>query len=550
MYRKSGLVTLIVFVFSFFLYPFIAAADTPYDAFNEFIKVDNSSKAMGRAVTNYDTIKGAMETLNGAFDGNEKKVAQGKELVVSGTGAVIISVATTAMTGGSYAPAAFAATLIAKLAGETAEESVKSQKLVDAMGTVSGLLSGALSDVNTAYSTYNSRYSDYIGKMVSHSLIRFTSNNTPTSVYTAGQLDYAVNTSGVDSGYYHSSASSPSDFDHAVSQKQTYKHWRIQPVSSTYDWNMVDLKEKYKCKGSCSVMFTSPYDAWNSHRQKCGPPETQPVSRLADYTTRMAILGAREWQQGCGEDWYSCDSNAATQDEGHKVRTCAKTYTNSNGRSSTCDAKYRNCMGLKRDHNESDSVSLKSYHSETADSSSPIVSPPPTPTPTDGTPNCPDCTSHCAPPCLCSNSGTCNGTVSYHVCGEHETTVSGDHSLQASCSLTDANGNSCTVTNFYACQSHTCVFPAPPPPPPTVSCGRSGCSASVSSANEHRVGPCTACGGSYWSCSWSASYWANEHRLRTCRYGTCGQTWRRCQSSTPNCLSPNRQGERCWAADP
>ena len=170
--------------------------------------------------------------------------------------------------------------------------------------------------------------------------------------------------------------------------------------------------------------------------------------------------------------------------------------------------------------------------------------------PSDGTPNCPDCTSHCSPPCLCSNSGTCNGTVSYHACGEHETTVSGDHSLQASCSLTNASGQSCTVTSFYACQSHTCVFPAPPPPPPTVSCGRSGCSESVSSSNEHRVGPCSGCSQSYWSCSWSASYWENEHRLRTCRYGTCGNTWRRCQSSTPNCLSPNRQGERCWAADP
>ena len=31
--------------------------------------------------------------------------------------------------------------------------------------------------------------------------------------------------------------------------------------------------------------------------------------------------------------------------------------------------------------------------------------------PTDDTPDCPDCTSHCSSPCSCSNSGTCNGSV-------------------------------------------------------------------------------------------------------------------------------------------
>ena len=38
-----------------------------------------------------------------------------------------------------------------------------------------------------------------------------------------------------------------------------------------------------------------------------------------------------------------------------------------------------------------------------------------------------------------------------------------DHSLQASCSETNANGDSCTVTSFYACQSHTHQYPDPTP---------------------------------------------------------------------------------------
>ena len=34
-----------------------------------------------------------------------------------------------------------------------------------------------------------------------------------------------------------------------------------------------------------------------------------------------------------------------------------------------------------------------------------------------------------------------------------------DHSLQASCTSTDSNGNSCTLTSFYACDSHTHSYP-------------------------------------------------------------------------------------------
>lgn len=54
----------------------------------------------------------------------------------------------------------------------------------------------------------------------------------------------------------------------------------------------------------------------------------------------------------------------------------------------------------------------------------------------------------------------------YHACGDHLTSVSGDHSLQASCTSTDSNGNSCTVTSFYACDGHSHSYPSPPPPPP------------------------------------------------------------------------------------
>ena len=137
-----------------------------------------------------------------------------------------------------------------------------------------------------------------------------------------------------------------------------------------------------------------------------------------------------------------------------------------------------------------------------------------------------------------------------------------DHSLQASCSSTDSNGNTCTVTNFYACDNHSPVYPIstpstpptppstpsppstppPPPPPSTVRCGRSACTTSVSSSNEHLGGPC-ASGHTYWSCNpnVNVSNWQNKHRVRTCRYEECGQSWQRCQTSTPICKQTVRK---------
>lgn len=94
------------------------------------------------------------------------------------------------------------------------------------------------------------------------------------------------------------------------------------------------------------------------------------------------------------------------------------------------------------------------------------------------------------------------------------------HSLQASCLVTNANGDSCTVTGFYACASpHTHQYPAP-----TATC-----------ANGHTYNPTIT----------SAK---NNHRTRTCRFAECGQTWERCVSPTPICNKPyrKRNGLRCW----
>ena len=136
-------------------------------------------------------------------------------------------------------------------------------------------------------------------------------------------------------------------------------------------------------------------------------------------------------------------------------------------------------------------------------------------------------------------------------CGSHSgyrCTATSSHTQTTTCP-SDTNGQSCSYGSYYACSPHTHAYPEPPPPSPpppaTVSCGRSACREAVSSTNEHRVGPCSACGKSYWSCGQYGSYHENQCRERTCRYGGCGNKWRRCQSSTPYCR--NRPDRRCWA---
>ena len=279
---------------------------------------------------------------------------------------------------------------------------------------------------------------------------------------------------------------------------------------------------KFECPGPCTQSWTTVDAAINTHHRKCGTAE--PVSLLLSFRDKQAILAGRSVSEGCGVSWYSCGSDHSSNEAYHRVRTCAKgvwktrykDYTNGKERyrSHTCGDSFRNCMGHVDYHKSS---TFKDAHSETDDTGStpPTANPPPPSNP--------------------------SPSPSYHPCGVHLTSVIGNHSLQATCSASNANGN-CTVTSFYACDGHTHVYPSPPP---TVSCGRRRCTETVSSTNEHRVGPCSACGNSYWSCGPHGSYHKNQHRERTCRRNGCGQKWRRCQGPTPRCSVAAGQG--CWA---
>lgn len=121
---------------------------------------------------------------------------------------------------------------------------------------------------------------------------------------------------------------------------------------------------------------------------------------------------------------------------------------------------------------------------------------------------------------------------SYHSCGNHETSVSGDHSLQASCSASNANG-SCTVSGFYACDGHSHVYPSPPDPPSPTLCPANswtGCGSTTSEA--------TTCGSghTYYTCNPSAVSWHTADR--TCSRTGCNATYTDCSrgSETKHCL--------------
>ncbi|RKU25828.1 hypothetical protein C6499_14455 [Candidatus Poribacteria bacterium] len=153
----------------------------------------------------------------------------------------------------------------------------------------------------------------------------------------------------------------------------------------------------------------------------------------------------------------------------------------------------------------------------------------------------------------------------YYACSTPSTS---SHSLQASCTSTDANGSYCTVTSFYACDSHTHAYPAPPanpspppppppeppppepppppPPPRLVECAHDNCSEMVSDRTTHR----TQCGSGahyYWpGCPKNTNWWSQDstHELKSCRRRGCSNTWRSCQSRrNPSCSV--KSGRRC-----
>lgn len=304
------------------------------------------------------------------------------------------------------------------------------------------------------------------------------------------------------------------DVDNAfVAYENAVAAWNSHPQVSpgehivVYDLIKPHVESLYVCQGPCYQSFETLPLAMYTHSETCSHQHGSSGSSYSYWSCEYNVCpaGNKHWKEcrasACSVLFPPPEHEHEWDTYDHKVK-CTE-----------CGKKYFTC--------QSSTCPDSSTHSGSGSGSGGSTPP------TDNTPNCQDCTSHCSSPCICSNSGTCNGTVaaapppSYHACGVHLTSVSGDHSLQSSCSSTDSHGNTCTVTSFYACQSHTHVYP------PTC-------------ANGHTYDP-------------NNTYQYNLHRTRTCRYTECGRTWEKCTTPiTPVCRKPYRQrnGLKCWAINP
>ncbi len=99
-------------------------------------------------------------------------------------------------------------------------------------------------------------------------------------------------------------------------------------------------------------------------------------------------------------------------------------------------------------------------------------------------------------------------TPSYHACGVHQTSVSGDHSLQASCS----RDSRCIAQSFYYCQHSSHTYRTAPPLPPPVRCPANSwtnCGGTSSHATKCKSGH------TYYTCNLSAVTARKGHQKNT-----------------------------------
>ena len=138
--------------------------------------------------------------------------------------------------------------------------------------------------------------------------------------------------------------------------------------------------------------------------------------------------------------------------------------------------------------------------------------------------------------------------VSYHPCGVHPTTVSGDHSLQASCS----RDSRCIATNFYYCQHTRHTYPVPPPPkkpdppkpPPPKKCPAhrwTNCGSSTSHATTCRAGH------TYYTCNPNA---VKAHKWHVKAGVNCpAHAWTNCNGATSHSTTCG-QGHKYYTCNP
>ena len=264
----------------------------------------------------------------------------------------------------------------------------------------------------------------------------------------------------------------------------------------------------YACRGE--HVHAYPSDPPTDVPRRMPPKETTPTETQTQTRPRAVCSAGHT---------YNSDRSAAVSR--HKDRMCTR-----------CSLTYQNCT------NHGTACQNSQWHTEdpSAAPKSPTPTTPTTPSTTPTTPTTPstdDDDDDTSVPQAPSQP-----VVSYHACGVHRSSVSGDHSLQASCS-TDSK---CIATNFYQCMHlvHKYATPPPrtptdtprrpkpdPPPPPKSACPADSWT-SCGGSSSHAA-TCSA-GHSYYTCASQA--W---HKDRTCT--RCSQTYQDCTNSSSACQS-------------
>ena len=482
-----------------------------------------------------------IEDLNSSWADNDAAIKVGGGVTITGALNTLFStigaiasggtsvVATVAVTG----PGFISAVTTYKAASKTDSARLKRTEFVKAFSVALGGYDAAIAFQESEHDEYTDFYFEYLQMEVDHDGGLYTGVNG--SALTVEQLYKSINCVPVtlnsdgsrvfgelvdgcekkEEGYFHlitdRYGNSLGSTDHDM---DPHYSWEKMTVS--------ELPLNKACYGAstCQKKFRNYYDAYMTHRKKCGTAEsfsqlvreTMHQTHPIDVWSFRIILNDRTVEQGCGKEWYNCDSIHNTMKERHRVRTCKIEIPQKGGGTDRCKDGFRKCMGHKKDHDKtrwnrntlhSDDAADESADAgddtdNTDDSSSAMHACGIHATTVSGshsriTPPCGD-SAHAGYACQISSdhktemSGwrgpfyECQPHTTYPCSHTDPTANQAYHAPRSSCTQTNANGQSCTVTNFYDCDQHTHVYPAP-----TISCGRSACSQTVSSSTQNAL---------------------------------------------------------------
>ena len=310
-------ITLFFGCVSLFLLPQVSYSDYPDHL--ETLKIDytNAATRMSRNVGHYNNIKGSLEDLLEAWNDNIDEIVSGTELTVKVLVGSIISTAVVASSGGSLAPAAYAAVLAGLSGSKVLTTTANLPDILIAIGTTRSVLDLAYSNVQAYYSGgnvlinkdstdvseeikgYTHFYELYLKACLAHAPWHIKDKKSTKMDYT--NLYYKVTTENDgDKNYFHQKDSS-SGFNHSWYMPSIWRHWQANEEHrfDQYDWNTVALSNDYLCSGGCRNSFDTPLGD-PSHQTTCY--ESHQYSRFG----RGVNLGNSYSYWICTKEDHSC----------------------------------------------------------------------------------------------------------------------------------------------------------------------------------------------------------------------------------------------------